>query len=90
MEYDSSLAESAYKLAERWDSSRSVEISQLKFTEKDLDNFSSTQKGQLRVYFLTNKSKHLDSGRPISLTRGQNLHKREEILPKSNRWPRIR
>lgn len=45
MEYDSSLAESAYKLAERWDSSRSVEISKLAFQANDLDAFSSTQKG---------------------------------------------
>lgn len=44
MEYDSSLAESAYKLAERWDSSRSVEVTQLQFTEDDLEHFSSTQK----------------------------------------------
>ncbi|KAJ3851125.1 peptidase family M1-domain-containing protein [Lentinula lateritia] len=44
MEYDSSLAESAYKLAERWDSSRSVEISKLAFQANDLDAFSSTQK----------------------------------------------
>lgn len=36
MEFDSSLAESAYKLAERWDSSRSVNISHLQFTANDL------------------------------------------------------
>lgn len=47
MEYDSSLAESAYKLAERWDSSRSVEVTQLQFTENDLEHFSSTQKGSI-------------------------------------------
>ncbi|KAE9398633.1 zincin [Gymnopus androsaceus JB14] len=44
MEYDSTLAESSYELAKRWDSARAVEISRLEFTENDLDKFSSTQK----------------------------------------------
>ncbi|KAJ3843133.1 peptidase family M1-domain-containing protein [Lentinula raphanica] len=44
MEYDSTLAKSAYDLAERWDVSRTVEVSKLSFSENDMDGFSSTQK----------------------------------------------
>ncbi|KAJ7116299.1 hypothetical protein C8R44DRAFT_832437 [Mycena epipterygia] len=44
MEYDDSLAQEAYALANRWDASRSVaEVSGLDFKKSDLDTFSSTQ-----------------------------------------------
>ena len=46
MEYDISLAEQAYKLAERWDASRNIsDVSQLDFKGKDLDGFNSNQIG---------------------------------------------
>ncbi|KAH9949467.1 hypothetical protein B0H21DRAFT_728077 [Amylocystis lapponica] len=45
MEYDLTLAQQAYALAEKWDAARSVaDISQLKFKETDLDGFNSNQK----------------------------------------------
>ncbi|KAJ7352538.1 peptidase family M1-domain-containing protein [Mycena albidolilacea] len=44
MEYDLTLAQAAYALATRWDTSRSVtETSALDFQKSDLDSFSSTQ-----------------------------------------------
>ncbi|KAJ6577284.1 hypothetical protein B0H19DRAFT_1252651 [Mycena capillaripes] len=44
MEYDLTLAQAAYALAARWDSSRSVpETTALDFKKSDLDIFSSTQ-----------------------------------------------
>lgn len=43
MEYDLSLAETAYALAKRWDSSRGTTISQLDFNAKDLENFDTNQ-----------------------------------------------
>ncbi|KAK7041806.1 Leucyl aminopeptidase yscIV [Paramarasmius palmivorus] len=46
MEYDTSLAKSAYDLAERWVESASIDVSKLNFTEKDLDGFNSNQKGE--------------------------------------------
>ena len=46
MEYDMTLAEQAYKLAERWDASRSVsDVSQLDFANGDLDGLDSNQIG---------------------------------------------
>ncbi|KAL0950506.1 hypothetical protein HGRIS_007315 [Hohenbuehelia grisea] len=44
MEYDISLAEEAYKLAERWDASRSQsDITKLGFKNSDLKSFNSNQ-----------------------------------------------
>ncbi|EEB94219.1 hypothetical protein MPER_07004, partial [Moniliophthora perniciosa FA553] len=44
MEYDTSLAKSAYDLAERWQKSASTDVSKLEFKETDLDGFNSNQK----------------------------------------------
>ncbi len=44
MEYDTTLAEQAYRLAERWDASRNVsDVSELDFKGGDLDGFDSNQ-----------------------------------------------
>jgi len=44
MEYDLTLAEQAYALAERWNSSRNtLDVSQLDFKESDLDGLDSNQ-----------------------------------------------
>jgi len=43
IEYDTSLAQRAYDLAIKWDSSRKEAVSTLKFSEYDLDGFSSNQ-----------------------------------------------
>ncbi|KDR68677.1 hypothetical protein GALMADRAFT_231006 [Galerina marginata CBS 339.88] len=43
MEYDITLAEAAYKLAERWDAARKADVSQLDFKETDLKDFNSNQ-----------------------------------------------
>ncbi len=48
MEYDISLAETAYDLAARWDAARSTDIAKLDFKKSDLDEFNSNQKGTLR------------------------------------------
>ena len=45
MEYDLTLAEKAYKLAERWDAARNKDESQLDFKDTDLKDFSSNQIG---------------------------------------------
>ena len=45
MEYDVTLAQKAYQLAEKWDSARDTEIPKLDFTESDLTDFSSNQTG---------------------------------------------
>lgn len=45
MEYDLSLAEKAYKLAERWDAARNTEVSHLDFKDSDLKDFNSNQIG---------------------------------------------
>ncbi|GJE92025.1 peptidase family M1-domain-containing protein [Phanerochaete sordida] len=44
MEYDTSLAQQAWALAERWDKARSAEIASLDFHEADVKDFSSNQK----------------------------------------------
>ncbi|THH04799.1 hypothetical protein EW145_g5260 [Phellinidium pouzarii] len=44
MEYDITLAEQAYKLAERWDASRVKDVKSLGFKSTDLDHFDSNQK----------------------------------------------
>ncbi|KAJ7284708.1 peptidase family M1-domain-containing protein [Mycena rebaudengoi] len=44
MEYDATLAQAAYALADRWDASRSVsDVVSLEFKKTDLDSFISTQ-----------------------------------------------
>jgi leukotriene-A4 hydrolase len=44
MEYDLTLAEQAYALAERWNDSRDIlDITQLDFKESDLRGFDSNQ-----------------------------------------------
>ncbi|KAK0431183.1 hypothetical protein EV421DRAFT_1854688 [Armillaria borealis] len=43
MEYDASLATKAYSLAERWDASRTTEVSKLDFKSDDLNSFNSNQ-----------------------------------------------
>ncbi|KAF8885226.1 leukotriene-A4 hydrolase [Gymnopilus junonius] len=43
LEYDLTLAEKAYKLAERWDAARQTEVSHLDFKESDLKDFNSNQ-----------------------------------------------
>jgi len=42
--YDTTLATDAYLLAERWNESRTEDISKLKFSPSDLDSFNSNQK----------------------------------------------
>ncbi|KAI5118514.1 hypothetical protein M0805_007683 [Coniferiporia weirii] len=44
MEYDLTLAEQAYRLADRWDASREEDIRLLDFKATDLDTFDSNQK----------------------------------------------
>ncbi|KAJ4475116.1 peptidase family M1-domain-containing protein [Lentinula lateritia] len=82
MEYDSSLAESAYKLAERWDSSRSVEISKLAFQANDLDAFSSTQK----VVFL----ERLQSYKPLPSSHIEHLASLYKVSSTHNAEIRLR
>jgi len=43
MEYDLTLSQKAYQLAEKWDCARGTETSKLDFTESDLKEFSSSQ-----------------------------------------------
>ena len=45
MDYDLTLAETAYKLAARWDTARETDISRLDFNESDLKDFNSNQIG---------------------------------------------
>ena len=44
MVYDTTLAEQAYALAARWDSSRDKEVSNLDFKSGDLEDFDTNQK----------------------------------------------
>lgn len=44
MEYDNTLAQAAYALAEKWDTSRIKDVSSLDFKKTDLDSFDSNQK----------------------------------------------
>ncbi|EJD04499.1 leukotriene-A4 hydrolase [Fomitiporia mediterranea MF3/22] len=44
MEYDTTLAQQAYELAARWDSSRDKDVSTLDFKSSDLENFDTNQK----------------------------------------------
>ncbi|KAF9073998.1 peptidase family M1-domain-containing protein [Rhodocollybia butyracea] len=82
MEYDSTLAESAYRLAERWDSSRSVEISKLEFSENDMNNFSSTQK----VVFL----ERLQSYKPLPSSHVEHLASLYKVSATHNAEIRLR
>ena len=43
MEYDTSLAEQAYALADKWDGSRDLTPSELDFKQTDLESFSANQ-----------------------------------------------
>lgn len=45
MEYDLTLAEKAYTLAERWHAARQKDVPQLDFTESDLKDFNTNQIG---------------------------------------------
>jgi leukotriene-A4 hydrolase len=50
MEYDLTLAQQAYALAERWNNSRNTpDLSQLDFKESDLNEFDSNQIGPFLV-----------------------------------------
>lgn len=47
MEYDTSLAETVYALADRWNNSRTVtDVSQLNFSESDLEGLDTNQISQ--------------------------------------------
>lgn len=46
MEYDTTLAEQAYVLADKWDSSRDLTPSELDFKQTDLENYSANQISQ--------------------------------------------
>ncbi|KAF5382881.1 hypothetical protein D9757_007329 [Collybiopsis confluens] len=82
MEYDSTLAESAYKLAERWDASRSSNVSQLDFKEGDLADFSSTQK----VVFL----ERLQSFEPLPSSHVEHLASLYQVSSTNNAEIRLR
>ncbi|KEP52053.1 leukotriene-A4 hydrolase [Rhizoctonia solani 123E] len=43
VEYDTTLAEEAYRLAVKWDESRGADVGSLPFSAKDLQDFSSNQ-----------------------------------------------
>ena len=43
MEYDESLAQAAYDLAQRWDNARNKGANEADFKESDLDSFDSNQ-----------------------------------------------
>ncbi|KAG7090619.1 hypothetical protein E1B28_009721 [Marasmius oreades] len=58
MEYDTSLAKSAYSLAEKWEAAgATADVSKLEFKEGDLDGFNTNQ----RIVFL----EHLQSLNPL-------------------------
>jgi len=57
MEYDLTLAQKAYQLADKWDSARETEASKLDFKKSDLIDFSSNQ----TILFL----ERLQSYRPL-------------------------
>ncbi len=46
MKYDTSLADKAYELAEKWDAARDTEVADLSFTSHDVNSFSSLQKSK--------------------------------------------
>ena len=49
MEYDLTLAQKAYQLAEKWDCARGTETSKLDFAESDLKEFSSSQTSWAKI-----------------------------------------
>ncbi len=49
MEYDESLAQAAYDLAQRWDNARNKGANEVDFKESDLDSFDSNQISSPRV-----------------------------------------
>lgn len=46
MEYDLTLVEPAYSLADKWDAARNEDVAHLTFKTTDLDHFNSNQIGQ--------------------------------------------
>lgn len=51
MEYDTSLAETVYALADRWNTSRTItDVSQLDFSESDLEGLDTNQISQYPAY----------------------------------------
>ena len=56
MEYDLTLAQKAYLLAEKWDSARGTETSKLDFTESDLQEFSASQTSRAKISCLNQHS----------------------------------
>jgi hypothetical protein len=81
MEYDLTLAQKAYKLAEKWDSARQSEISELDFKETDLKDFSAGQTGSQKSHINALTHGSVVSSRPISETY-TNL--KEPPMPKSD------
>ncbi len=75
MEYDNTLAQAAYTLAEKWDTSRIKDVSSLDFKKTDLDSFDSNQKGDsdhehefcssLLIFCCLNQSFSLSVSSPI-------------------------
>ncbi len=43
--YDTTLANDAYLLAQRWNDSKTEDVGNLEFSQNDLDSFNSNQKG---------------------------------------------
>ena len=75
IEYDLTLAEVAYKLAERWDKAREKELADLDFKETDLQNLSSNQIGMALVFHsLLSHSCHLTSHAVVFLERLQSYY----------------
>jgi leukotriene-A4 hydrolase len=52
--YDTTLVESAYSLAARWDSSRSIsDVNKLDFAASDVEGYNSNQKSETLTVFLS-------------------------------------
>ncbi|KIP01983.1 hypothetical protein PHLGIDRAFT_112533 [Phlebiopsis gigantea 11061_1 CR5-6] len=82
MEYDTTLAEQSYALAERWDKARSADIATLDFQESDVKDFSSNQK----VVFL----ERLQSYPPLPASHVESLGKLYHLSDTSNAEIRLR
>ena len=53
--YDTTLAESAYSLAARWDASRTIpDVNKLDFVASDVEGYNSNQKSETSIVLLTN------------------------------------
>jgi leukotriene-A4 hydrolase len=50
MEYDTSLADEAYQLADRWDAARDTPAEKLPFSESDISHLNSNQKSKLNSH----------------------------------------